>query len=97
MISGILQGILAVIDVVLNLASILVIASVFVSWVSADPYNPLVQTVRTLTEPLFKPFRRLTQKIGGPIDLSPMIVMLIIIFLQSSLPRIFHSLIERFQ
>ena len=35
---------------------------------------------------MYKPFRRWTANIGGPIDIAPMIVMIIIVFLQKSVP-----------
>ncbi len=86
MIASILIGLATVVNIVLNLAQILVFISVGITWFSADPYNPYVKMVRNLTEPMYRPFRRWTNKIGGPIDISPLIVILIIIFLQKSLP-----------
>lgn len=74
-----------VIELLLNMAQVLVIASVIISWVGADPYNPLVQTIQKLTEPLFRPFRGLGQKMNLPIDLSPLIVLLIITTIQRGL------------
>lgn len=71
-----------IIELALNMAQVLVIASVIISWVGADPYNPLVQTIQKLTEPMFKPFRGLSQKFNLPIDLSPLIVLLIITTIQ---------------
>jgi YggT family protein len=92
MISSILVGLAAVINIVLSLVQILVFISVGLSWFSADPYNPYVQMVRGLTEPMYKPFRRWTSKISGPIDISPILVILIIVFLQKSLPTYLMSL-----
>lgn len=74
-----------VIELALNMAQVVVIASVIISWVGADPYNPLVQTIQKLTEPLFRPFRGLSQKMNLPIDLSPLIVLLLITTLQRGL------------
>lgn len=74
-----------IIELALNMAQVLVIASVIISWVGADPYNPLVQTIQKLTEPLFKPFRGISQKMNLPIDLSPMIVLLLITTIQRGL------------
>lgn len=84
-----------IIELALNMAQVIVIASVIISWVGADPYNPIVQLIRNLTEPMFRPFRRMTQGISGPIDLAPLIVLLIITTIQKGiLPYIKVLLIQ---
>ena len=57
----------------------IVIIAALVSWVSPDPRNPIVRFLWGVTEPLFRPFRRLLppSRTGG-IDLSPLFVLLII-------------------
>lgn len=83
------------IDLALNLAQVVVIASIIISWVGADPYNPLVQTIKKLTDPLYKPFRGLNEKMNLPLDLSPMIVLLIITTIQRGLmPALKLALIQ---
>ncbi len=69
-------------DLVFQIAILLVILSVIVSWVGADPYNPLVRTIGKLTEPLYRPFKPLSRKLDLPIDLSPIIVLLLLTTLQ---------------
>jgi YggT family protein len=71
-----------VIELILNMAQVVVIASVIISWVGADPYNAIVQLIRNVTEPMYRPFRKLTQGFSGPIDLAPLIVLLIIATIQ---------------
>jgi YggT family protein len=53
--------------------------------VNPDPYNPIVQFLVKMTEPVLKPLRKLvpTWKLG--IDLSPLLAILIIYFLQYAL------------
>ena len=63
---------------------IIVIARVIISWVNADPYNPIVRFLIQATEPLLSRIRRYVPLLGG-LDLSPMILILAIIFLQSLL------------
>ena len=68
---------------VLKLYSIVVLAAVIIQWISADPFNPIVQTLRALTEPVFAWFRRrLPFLVVGALDLSPVAVLLAITFLQ---------------
>jgi len=78
----IVQMLSFVIELALNMAQVIVIASVIISWVGADPYNPIWQLIRNLTEPMYRPFRKLTQGFSGPIDLAPLIILLIITTLQ---------------
>lgn len=74
---------------VLNYALIfymwIIIARAVLSWVSPDPYNPIVRFVHNVTEPVLHPIRRLLPLGFGSIDFSPLVVLLIIIFLQSFL------------
>lgn len=92
MIKSLLSGLIALLPIVFNLLTLLIILSVVISWVNADPYNPLVQLVRRLTEPMFRPFRKLTKGITGPFDLAPLIVLLILVFLQNVLYSYFKFL-----
>lgn len=70
-----------VILVVLNMVQILIFASVMISWVNADPNNPIVNMIRNITEPMYRPFRSLTRKLPGPIDWAPMVLILVIVFI----------------
>ncbi len=63
-----------------------VIAAVIVSMVQADPYNPIVQFLRRLTEPVFAWFRRrLPFLVQSGFDFSPLAVWLVILFLNKAL------------
>ncbi len=78
-----------VIETILNLLHLIVLVSVLISWVSPDPYNPLVQLIRNITEPLYRPFRGINRMINSPLDLAPLIVLLILTTLQRGiLPQI---------
>lgn len=66
------------IELFFSMAQVIVIASIIISWIGADQYNPIVQLIRNITEPMYRPFRRMTQSFSGPIDLAPMIILLII-------------------
>ena len=70
-----------ILEIILNMVQLLVLASIVISFVSGDPSNQIVQIVRNLTEPIYRPIRKLTRNLPGPFDWAPMIVMLICIFL----------------
>lgn len=68
----------------------IVIARAVISWVNADPYNPVVRFLMQVTDPVLYRIRRALPPMGG-LDLSPMILILAIVFLQSFLvPTIQH-------
>ncbi len=68
-----------------------------ISWVNPDPYNPIVQFLYKITEPVMHPIRRLMPVYNIGIDLSPLIVILIIIFLRSFLVASLVQLAQRMQ
>ena len=78
---NVLQGIATVLDTVLWLYMWVIIARALISWVNPDPWNPIVQFLERVTEPVLTPIRCLVGWRMG-IDLSPMIAILILVFLQ---------------
>ena len=82
-----LISIARIVDWLLDLYKWIVIISAILSWVNPDPYNPIVRFLRAVTEPLYRPLRRIVGYRFGPIDISPLIVLIVIIFLQSFLVR----------
>lgn len=75
------------VDALLEIYKWVVIIAALLSWVNPDPYNPIVRFLHSVTEPVFRPIRRLIGYRLGPIDISPIIVILAIIFIQSFLVR----------
>ena len=59
--------------------------SSLISWVNPDPYNPIVRFLYAITDPVLRPIRRIIGYRLGPIDISPIIVILLIIFIQKFL------------
>jgi YggT family protein len=69
----------------------IVIARAVISWVDLDPYNPVVRFLSQVTDPILYRIRRLLPPMGG-LDLSPMILILAIVFLQSFLVPTLHHI-----
>jgi YggT family protein len=88
---------LALIDFIgwlLSLYSWIIIAAALISWVSPDPRNPIVMFLRQVTEPVLAPVRQLLPpwKTGG-LDLSPLIVLIAIQFIERViLPILFRAM-----
>ncbi|MHB8810206.1 MAG: YggT family protein [Desulfobulbaceae bacterium] len=84
MLSNFLLALAKLIDFVLSAYIWVVIGRAVISWVNADPYNPVVRFLVQVTDPILSRIRRVIPSMGG-IDLSPMVLILAIIFLQSFL------------
>jgi YggT family protein len=80
-----LNALAKIIDIVLSLYMWVIIARAVISWVSPDPHNPLVRFLYGVTEPVLYRVRRLLPISLGGMDFSPIIIILIIVFLQSFL------------
>ena len=83
-------GLLQVVFAILSVIQWLVIIAAVISWVSPDPRNPIVQFLYRSTEPILRPFRRILPpgRTGG-IDFSPLLVVLVILFIRTFLVRLF--------
>lgn len=53
----------------------MILIIVIISWVNPYSFNPALSVLRSLTEPLLAPVRRVVPPIAG-IDISPMLVMI---------------------
>ncbi len=81
-----LLGALAfILKMVLGTMILLVIARAILSWVSPDPSNPIVRFLAASTDPFIRPLRRYIPIVGGGLDLSPLVLLLILYFLQEFL------------
>lgn len=80
-----------ILDIILDIYKWIIIIAAVISWVNPDPYNPVVRFLYSITEPALRPIRRIIGFRLGPVDISPIIVILAIIFIQRFL---IGSLIE---
>lgn len=78
---NVLQGLAYVLDTVLFLYMWLIIIRALISWVNPDPWNPIVQFLMRATDPVLIVIRRRVGILGG-IDVSPILAILLIMFLQ---------------
>lgn len=81
-----IRGIFDLLHSTLNIFLFGILIMVILSWINPYP-NALSQLLGRLTEPLLRPARRLIPSFSG-IDLSPMLVILILVLVQMALPYI---------
>ena len=65
----------------INVFLFAILIQVILSWVNPGGYNPAASLLHSLTEPLLRPARRLIPPVGG-LDLSPMLVMVVLVLLK---------------
>jgi YggT family protein len=74
-----------ILNYVLEIYTWVIIIRALISWVNPDPYNPVVQFLYKVTEPVLYPIRKMMRTYSTGIDLSPLVAILIIMFLKQFL------------
>lgn len=99
--SIILDPLITVLHLAISFYIWLVIGAAIMSWLVAfnvlNTYNRLVYTINDflyrITEPALRPIRRFLPTLGG-IDISPVVLILILVFLQRFLERIYPAVVS---
>lgn len=89
MIDALMTSIFTVILSIIFLYKWVIIISAILTWVRPDPYNPIVQMLYRLTEPAYAFIRRYIPTVVGGMDLAPLILIFILIFLETFLKNLF--------
>ena len=80
--ANLLLAVARIADILLTLYMWVIIIAALISWVSPDPYNPIVRLLYRATEPVLGRIRRIIGFRLGVIDISPMIAILGILFIK---------------
>ena len=94
-VSNFLVALARIVDVLLWAYMWVIIIRALLSWVSPDPYNPIVRFFYQVTEPVLRPIRRRLPLWQMGVDLSPIVVILIIVFLQYFLVPVLYETARR--
>jgi len=92
---NLIHALAQIVDIALTVFYWLIMIRALISWVNPDPYNPIVQFLMRTTEPILAPIRRLLPMM--PIDLSPIIAFLGIVFVKSFLVRTLYQIAYNMQ
>jgi YggT family protein len=79
--STLIEAIAQLLHMVITIYIWVVIIAALITWVRPDPYNPIVQVLMRLTEPVYAFVRRYIPTVIGGIDLAPIIIILGLQFL----------------
>ncbi len=85
---NILETVAGILSTLITIYTYVIIISAVISWVNPDPYNPVIRTLRSLTEPVYYKIRKhLPFVMTGGFDFSPIIVLVIINLIDGILIR----------
>ncbi|WP_029523404.1 YggT family protein [Persephonella sp. KM09-Lau-8] len=90
-----IEAVSRILDIALTIYMWIVIISALLSWVNPDPHNPIVRFLYNATEPVYRKIRKIIPTVYGGIDIAPIIVLFIIMFLQYFLVPSLHELAIR--
>ena len=77
-----IEAIAQILNMVISIYIWVVIIAALITWVRPDPYNPIVQVLFRLTEPVYAFIRKYIPTVIGGIDLAPIIIILGLQFIQ---------------
>jgi YggT family protein len=92
--ANLVEALAAVVNMLLTLYMWIVIARAVISWVNPDPHNPIVRFLYSVTEPVLYRLRRALPLYAGGIDFSPILVFVVILFLQHFLVQSLYDLAQ---
>jgi YggT family protein len=92
---NLIEALAYILNMALTIYMWVIIARAILSWVNPDPYNPIVRFLYNITEPVLWWVRRRVPLIFGGLDLSPLLILLAIVFLQRFLVSTLFDLAQR--
>lgn len=89
-----LNSLAMLMGMIFKMVYFVLIIRIMLSWVNPDPYNQIVRTIYRVTEPILAPFRRIIPPIGM-VDISPVVVFLLLSFIERFVVGILLQLSSR--
>jgi YggT family protein len=85
-----MEALIVVVELLSNIFFVLLLARILLPILGMNPYQPLMQVIFRLTEPVLAPIRAILPQ-GGGLDFSPMVAMILLMILQSVLTMLLRS------
>ena len=92
--ANLLSALAQLLQMVFQIYTLILIVRVLITWVNPDPFNPVVQFLSKVTDPVLEPLRRVIPPLG-PIDISPIVALLLLQALQHFLVKTLWDLSVR--
>lgn len=90
--STLIEALAQILSMVINIYIWVVIIAALITWVRPDPYNPIVQVLYKLTEPVYAKIRKVIPTLLGGIDIAPILVILALKFIDLFAVRLLFGL-----
>ncbi len=90
--STLIEALAQILSMVINIYIWVVIIAALITWVRPDPYNPIVQILYKLTEPVYVKIRKVIPTLLGGIDIAPILVILALKFIDLFVVRLLFGL-----
>ncbi len=94
--STLIEALAQILHMIISIYIWVVIIGALITWVNPDPYNPIVQILRRLTEPAYAFVRRYIPTMIGGIDLAPIIIIIGLQFIDLFAVKLLFSLANAF-
>lgn len=91
--STFISAIVTLLDQIIGLYIWVVIIAAVISWVRPDPYNPIVQVLYRLTEPVYAWIRRYIPTTFSGVDFAPIILILALQFTRLFFIQLLYKLV----
>ena len=85
-----------VVDQAFSIYIFIIIARAILSWVNPDPYNPIVRFLHSATDPVLYRIQRWIPMTFGGIDFSPLVLLVVLTFLQRVIHAVFLQMAGSF-
>jgi YggT family protein len=89
-----LYSIIDLMQSILKLFMFLIFVRVILSWVSPGGYNPVLAVIGQISEPVIAKFRRILPPVSG-FDFAPMLALILLFFISSSINYYLSPLLQR--
>ena len=76
--SNFLMGVIGIFSSLVNIYKWIIVIRVLISWINPDPYNPIVQFLRGVTDPALDGMRRFVPSFlwSTGLDFTPLILII---------------------
>jgi YggT family protein len=73
-----MSSVIRVLSLIFQAYEFLILIRVILSWVNVNPYQPAVRILYQITDPVLEPLRKLIPPIGGMLDISPVVALILL-------------------
>jgi YggT family protein len=91
--ANVMGALATVLNSLIGMIMLALILQALMSWLNPNPHSPFYRVLSSITDPVLRPLRARIPPIGG-IDLTPIIVILILMFMQNALVKSLHDYSE---